>query len=77
MRVSSFLPHLRHIKVTETIVTDQIITLVAVTARKRAQCPLCYRWAKQVHSRYGRTIRDLPWAGRPVTNAIMWPRLKP
>lgn len=66
MRVSSFLPHLRHIKVTQTIVTDQIITLVAVTARKRAQCPLCHRWAKQVHSRYGRTIRDLPWAGRPV-----------
>jgi len=66
MGVSSFLPHLRHIKVTDTIVTDQTMTLVALTARKRAQCPLCHRWSKQVHSRYGRTIRDLPWAGRPV-----------
>src|SRR5579863_7684007 len=66
MRVSSCLPHLRHLNVTETIVTDQIITLVAVPTRKRAQCPLCHRWTKQVHSRYGRTIRDLPWAGRPV-----------
>ena len=33
MRVSSFLPHLRHRSVIETIVTDQTITLVAVTAR--------------------------------------------
>ncbi len=66
MRVSSFLPHLRHIKVTDTIVADQTMTLVAMTARKRAQCPLCHRWSKQIHSRYDRTIRDLPWAGHPV-----------
>lgn len=66
MRITSFLPHLRHIKVTDTLVTDHALTLVAATTRKRAPCPLCRRWSKRTHSYYGRTIRDLPWAGRPV-----------
>lgn len=66
MRIPSFLPHLRHIKVNDTVVTDHAITLVAVSTRTRAQCPLCQRWSKRAHSRYERTIRDLPWAGRPV-----------
>jgi len=66
MRITSFLPHLRHIKVTDTLVTDHAITLVVATTRKRAQCPLCRSWSKRTHSRYDRTIRDLPWAGRPV-----------
>jgi transposase len=66
MRITSFLPHLRHIIVQNTIVTDQTITLIAATTRKRAQFPLCRRWSKRVHSHYDRTIRDLPWAGRPV-----------
>jgi transposase len=66
MRTLSLLPHLRHIKVTDTLVTDHAITLVATTTRKRALCPLCRRWSKRAHSYYGRTIRDLPWAGCPV-----------
>jgi transposase len=66
MRITSFLPHLRHIKVIDTLVADHAITLMAATTRKRAQCPLCRRWSKRAHSRYDRTIRDLPWAGRPV-----------
>lgn len=66
MRITSFLPHLCHIKGTATIVTDHAITLGATATRKRAQYPLCHRWAKRAHSRYDRTIRDLPWAGRPV-----------
>lgn len=66
MRTCSFLPHLRTIHVGTLLVTDQHITLVATTTRRRAQCPRCGRWSKRVHSHYERTIRDLPWAGRPV-----------
>ncbi len=66
MRLTSFLPHFRHIKVSDTLVTEHTITLVAATTRKRAQCLLCRRWSKRAHSHYGRIIRDLPWAGRPV-----------
>ncbi len=66
MHSPPFLPHLHQLKVSTTLVTAHAITLVAVTTGKRARCPLCQRWAKRVHSRYSRTIRDLPWAGRPV-----------
>ena len=66
MRIASFLPHFRHIKVTDTTVTDHAITLAATTTRTRAPCPLCHRQSQRVHSRYERTIRDLPWARRPV-----------
>jgi transposase len=66
MPTYAFLPHLRALRVETLLVTDQQLTLVAATTRKRVQCPLCQRWSKRVHSRYDRTIRDLPWAGRPV-----------
>lgn len=69
MRSTSFLPHLRHIKVNQTLVTDHAITLVATTTRKRAPCPLCRRWSKRTHSSYGCTIRDLPWAGDRSSSA--------
>jgi transposase len=40
---------------------------IVVTARARAQakpCPLCGRASRRVHSRYVRTVLDLPCAGR-------------
>ncbi len=67
MRVTSFLPHLKSIKVETVTVTDQGISLIAVTTHKRARCPLCQRWSTRIHSRYGRVIADQPWAGRPVS----------
>ena len=66
MRVTSFLPHLKSIKVEGVTVADQGIILRAAATRKRAQCPLCQRWSKRTHSRYWRVIADQPWAGRPV-----------
>lgn len=41
--------------------------LAATTTRRTARCPLCHRRSKRVHSRYGRTIADLPCAGAVVT----------
>jgi transposase len=66
LRVTSFLPHLHGVKVETLTIADQSITLVAVTTRKRARCPLCQRRSNRIHSRYWRTIADQPWAGRPV-----------
>lgn len=66
MRVTSFLPHLKSIKVENVTVADHSILLRAAATHKRAQCPLCQRWSKRIHSRYWRTIADQPWAGRPV-----------
>jgi transposase len=67
MRVTSFLPHLKSIKVETVTVADDGIILRATTTRKRARCPLCQRWSKRIHSRYWRVIADQPWAGRPVS----------
>lgn len=45
---------------------DQIIILT--TPRQQARpCPTCMVVSRRVHSRYQRTLRDLPWQGRPVT----------
>ena len=35
--------------------------------RSSSQCPSCGRLSSRVHSRYWRTISDLPWEGIPVS----------
>ena len=39
------------------------ITLRVTSRQARVPCPLCTRVTSQVHSRYARTLADLPWAG--------------
>ncbi len=41
----------------------QSITVVLAVATPNAICPLCAEPSKRVHSRYVRTVADLPWAG--------------
>jgi transposase len=43
------------------------ITLVARTTAPGARCPLCGQPSRRVHSRYLRTLSDLPWQGIPLT----------
>src|SRR5262247_2443906 len=38
------------------------ITLRVQTTQTRAPCPLCATPARRIHSEYGRTLADLPWA---------------
>jgi len=43
---------------------------IAVTLRSRAyqtRCPLCRRRSKRTHSRYERTLADLPWGEHAIT----------
>jgi transposase len=40
---------------------------VSSTATSGAKCPVCGHRSSQVHSRYTRTVADLPWHGVPVT----------
>jgi hypothetical protein len=44
-----------------------MLHLAVVAMRRAAKCPLCHRRSKRVHSRYERTITDLPCAGGVVT----------
>lgn len=43
------------------------VHIAATTTRRWASCPLCGRRSHRVHSRYVRTLADLPWCGTPVT----------
>lgn len=47
--------------------TENAITLVAKTSSRVALCPVCRKRSARVHSRYARTLSDLPWQGIPVT----------
>ena len=38
------------------------ITLTLISTPPRARCPLCSRASRRIHSRYQRTLADLPWA---------------
>jgi transposase len=37
------------------------LTLQVTTTRIRVRCPLCHTLTRRVHSRYPRTLADLPW----------------
>jgi transposase len=43
------------------------IILFAKTSASTARCPVCGKLSARVHSRYTRTLADLPWQGVPVT----------
>src|SRR2546429_2896625 len=42
--------------------TTAQITLRVQSTQTRAPCPLCATPARRIHSDYGRTLADLPWA---------------
>ena len=37
------------------------LTLQVTTTRTRVRCPLCHTLTRRGHSRYPRTLADLPW----------------
>jgi transposase len=46
---------------------QNLITLLIVSTQAAARCPTCKTPARHVHSRYTRTLADLPWSGYRVT----------
>jgi len=42
--------------------------------RRSARCPLCHRRSQRIHSRYHRTLADLPISGRRVILFVQMPR---
>jgi len=66
MRLPQFLPHLKGLHLADMTVTDEGITLHLSATRRTAACPSCRQRSHHVHSRYDRTIADLPWSGTTV-----------
>ena len=57
------LPDASCLKLEYSAAEQQLITLVVKTTPKRAHCPTCQSPSQRVHSRYRRTLADLPWQG--------------
>lgn len=53
--------HLNLLDASETTITA-VVTMTA----EEAACPLCQRDSARIHSRYTRTVADLPWMGCAV-----------
>src|ERR687885_779097 len=63
----ALLPQLRSFRLERLLIAADGVTLELTSTRRTACCPLCSRRSHRVHSRYERTLADLPWAERSVT----------
>ncbi len=54
------IPQLLHVEA--LLLNEDGLTILASSEATDAPCPLCGERAARVHSRYLRTIADLPWA---------------
>src|SRR5437764_10972744 len=50
--------------------TTSRLTLQISCTLKSASCPLCQQPSERIHGKYGRTVADVPCAGRLVTLAL-------
>ena len=74
---SCLLPDAIHVRL-ETWALEPAQSAFTITLRARpatARCPLCGRRSKRVHSRYQRTLADLPWGEHAVTVQLRVRRL--
>jgi transposase len=63
MRLPALLPDPKLVQLDYVATEAEAITLVVRTIRPAVTCPSCSRSAQRVHSRYWRTLADLPWNG--------------
>ena len=59
------LPNDSHLLI-EQIHLDETITITLRSALSTAACSSCGSMAEHIHSRYRRTLTDLPSSGQPV-----------
>ncbi len=74
---SCLLPDATHVRL-ETGALELAQSALTINLRARpatARCPLCGRRSKRVHSRYRRTLADLPWGEHAVTVLLSVRRL--
>jgi transposase len=60
------LPAIPGLQLDEVELADQMIMLTVHATHPSALCPICGQSSTRIHSRYTRTIADLPWADRMV-----------
>lgn len=71
MLAEALLPSMEGFDLQEATVEEEMIGLKISLQAKAASCPSCGRSSGRVHSRYGRTMADLPCAARQVRLHLM------
>ena len=66
MDVATLSPSPRELHLDGFEVEARSITIRIAPKRSVAACPTCGAFSDRVHSRYTRTLSDLPWHGVPV-----------
>jgi len=66
MAKPTLLPDPTHLHLRLLDASEAAITAVVTTTAEEATCPLCYHCSTRIHSRYVRTVADLPWMGCAV-----------
>lgn len=66
MHASRLLPHLSAFRILTVSVADACVILEVTPKRRTARCPLCGRRSRRIHSRYARSVRDLPCCATPL-----------
>ena len=66
MPLPALLPDSAHLTLQDVLIDGERITLVAQAIGSHSPCPQCGELSARVHSRYARTLADLPWQGRAV-----------
>ena len=66
MRLATLLPHLAGLQLRQAVVMPEELIFVLASKRRTARCPLCRRRSARVHSRYERSLVDLPIGTQPV-----------
>ena len=64
--VPAVLPIPRSLHVETLLLDEDGLTILASAKATDAPCPRCGQRSDRVHSRYARTLADLPWAGVAV-----------
>jgi transposase len=64
--MSPILPDPTHLRLDLMRFDADVITLVVASTAPVAPCPLCRQCSDRIHSRYVRTLADLPWSGVAV-----------
>src|SRR5690242_8230943 len=64
--VKGLFPEGTSLQVKRLEITSEEVTLVVSSTRLEGRCPLCGEPTRRVHSRYERTLQDLPFSGKRV-----------
>ena len=62
--------------VVQVLPTPERVTILTQPLAATAACPGCGTMSGQLHSRYERTLGDLPWQGRPVVLRVQARRFR-